>query len=77
MKDPGQIKRAMLITGSVTGFLFLVSLLALKLYPAFFKWLALGMIVFAILFFIFRTLHNYNETYTIRDKKTEKKKEES
>jgi len=71
MMKAERIKWIMLISGSLTGFLFLISLLALKIFPVAFKWLALGMVIFAVVFFVFRTLNNYNETYKI-DKKEKK-----
>jgi len=69
---PERIKWIMLISGSLTAFLFIISLLAIKIFPPSFKWLALAMVISAIVFFVFRTLNGYNETYELKKKTKEK-----
>ncbi|MFZ5939487.1 MAG: hypothetical protein ACOYXB_02840 [Bacteroidota bacterium] len=75
MKNTTLIQRIMLISGGLSALSFLLSLAALKFFPGAFKWLALGMVVMALIFFVFHTLNNYNETYRIRPGRRENKKE--
>jgi len=68
-KREALIRTGMLVSGALTGFLFITSLLTLKIYPPAFRWLAFGMLFFALVFFVLRTFNSYNETYTIKEKK--------
>ncbi|MFC2090146.1 hypothetical protein ACFLT1_05160 [Bacteroidota bacterium] len=74
MADGNRIDRiyrnAMLITGVITGLLFILSMIALIEFPGAFIYLLIGEIFFAVLFFILRTVYRYRETFRIRKKST-------
>ncbi|MBN1133183.1 MAG: hypothetical protein JXA39_08945 [Bacteroidales bacterium] len=63
------LKTAMLICGSVSAIAFIVSLVSYINWPELFLPFALTMIGFAIAFFILRSIFNYRETFSIKERK--------
>jgi hypothetical protein len=73
MKDNNRIdiiyRNIMLITGSVTAVLFILSLFSAIKFPGAFTYLVIGMISFAILFLILRTIFRFRDSFKIKTKK--------
>lgn len=64
---------AMLVAGILAAFLFLLSLVAMIEFPGAFNYMAIGMIVIAVLFLVLRTIYHFRDTFKIKQKKTTRK----
>lgn len=62
-------RNVMLGLGSITTVLFVLSLIASIEFPGAFKYLAIGMLGFAALFLVFRSVYKYRTTFKVRIKK--------
>ncbi len=58
----------MLVTGIIMTILFLLSLVSMVEFPGMFKYLALGMVICGIGFFILRSIYSYRMTFRIKEK---------
>lgn len=63
------IRKLTIIFGFSAGVVFIISLVALIEFQGIFKYLAIAMIVFGILFFVFRSAYNYRETFKVKERK--------
>ncbi len=61
-------RNLMLILGIISAVLFLLSLVALIQFPSSFKFLALGMVVTTLAFFILRSVYSFRSTFKVRAK---------
>ena len=62
-------RNAMLISGIATALMFLFSLIAMIEFPGAFKFIALGMVGMAVVFFLLRTVYHYRSTFKVKEKK--------
>ena len=73
MKDNNRLDRiyrnVMLLTGSLTAVLFILSLISMIEFPGAFKYLLIGMIGTSVFFFALRTIYRFRETFKIKTKK--------
>ena len=60
------LRKLALGTGILTGILFILSLIAVIEFPAIFKYLAIAMIVLAVIFLVLRSAYNYRNTFKPR-----------
>lgn len=60
------IRKLAIGTGLLTGFLFLFSMVALIEFPGMFIYLAIAMVLTAIVFFALRSVYNFRETFKIK-----------
>jgi hypothetical protein len=63
------IRKGAIVSGLVTAVLFILSLVAAIELPGMFIYLAIGMIVFAIIFMVLRSAFNYRDTFKIKERK--------
>jgi hypothetical protein len=59
-------RNVMLVTGSITALLFILSLIALIKFPGAFKYLAFGVAGFSLLFLILRSIHKFRDSFKIK-----------
>jgi hypothetical protein len=73
MKDNDKLdiiyRNVMLVTGATTAILFILSLFSAIKFPGAFTYLVIGMISFAVLFLILRTIHRFRDSFKIKPKK--------
>ena len=62
-------RNLMLANGITTAVLFILSLVAAIEFPGAFKYFAIGMLCFAVIFLILRSVHKYRSTFKVRVKK--------
>lgn len=68
----------MLGAGVVTALLFIISLVAMIEFPEAFKLIAWGMMGFAVLFFLLRTVYHFRITFKVSEgRKNDTRKEAS
>ena len=67
MRIPDEALRKMAIgVGIFSGVLFILSLVAAIEFPSLFKYLAISMILFSLLFLVLRSALNYRETFRVK-----------
>lgn len=70
MKFSDELLRKLAIgSGILSGLFFIASLIALIEIPSLFKYLALAMILMALIFLVFRSAYNYRNTFKVKDKR--------
>jgi len=62
-------RNAMLVSGIVTALLFLMSLVAMIELPGAFRFIAVGMVGMAVVFFLLRTVYHFRDTFRVKKKK--------
>ncbi len=63
------IRKMAIVSGITTAVLFILSLIAAIELPGMFIYLAIGMILCAIVFLVARSAFNYRETFKIKERK--------
>ena len=62
-------RNTMLVSGIVTAVLFLLSLVAMIEFPGAFRFIAVGVVGMAVVFFLLRTVYHYRSTFRAKKKK--------
>ena len=63
------IRKLAIGAGIATAIVFIMSMVAAIEFPGLFKYLAIVMILFAVIFLVLRSAYNYRNTFKIKERK--------